>query len=99
MKTIKTFIFAIAFTIVSLPAFAAENVITVEVNGLVCDFCARATEKVIGKQEGVESVKVDLTTKHVLIHMKEGHTLSDDVLTGLISDSGYSVSKISRGAE
>ena len=38
--------------VLATPAFAETA--KVSVNGLVCDFCARALEKVFGKQEGVK---------------------------------------------
>ena len=37
------------------------------VNGLVCDFCARALEMTIGKQDSVKTIKVDLKDKVITI--------------------------------
>ena len=66
------------------------------VNGLVCDFCARAIEKVFGKQESVESVRVDLDEKVITIHFNQGQKLDDGTITRLIADSGYNVQEIRR---
>ena len=70
-----------------------------DVNGLVCDFCARALEKVFGKQEAVESIKVDLDTKVITVHFNEGQSLDDETITELITDSGYDVEEIRHGEE
>ena len=80
----------------SIPAFAAHpgGTVYADVNGLVCDFCARALEKVFGKQEAVESINVDLDTKVITIHFNEGQSLDDETIAELITDSGYNVKEI-----
>jgi len=94
-KFILTTALLISFT---APAFANHpgGTITVDVNGLVCDFCARALEKVFGKQEAVDTIGVDLDTKVITIHMKDGQNLDDETITSLINDSGYNVEEIHR---
>ncbi len=78
---------------------AAVDKIAVSVNGLVCDFCARALEKVFYKRDGVEGVDVNLDTKIVTLEVVKGTDISDEEITELITDSGYNVTKISRGEE
>ena len=78
-----------------LTANAAETA-KISVNGLVCDFCARAIEKIFTKDEAVESVTVDLTSKIVTAIFKDGKTLSDDQLKKLVTDAGYNVVSIAR---
>ena len=70
--------------------------VRVSVNGLVCDFCARALEKVFGKQEEVENINVNLDTKIITVNFKEGQNLDDETLKTLIQDSGYNVEAINR---
>jgi copper chaperone CopZ len=78
-----------------LTANAAETA-KISVNGLVCDFCARAIEKIFTKDEAVESVTVDLTSKIVTAIFKDGKTLNDDQLKKLVTDAGYNVVSIAR---
>ena len=80
----------------SASAFASHigGTAYVDVNGLVCDFCAQSLEKVFGKQEAVESIDVDLDEKVITIHFNEGQTLDDQTITKLITDSGFNVRKI-----
>ncbi len=82
----------------AVPAYANHpgGTARVGVNGLVCDFCARALEKVFGKEDAVESIKVDLGTKVVTIHFNEGKNLDDETITKFVTDSGYNVESISR---
>lgn len=89
---------AILFSL-TIPAFAAHSngTVYVHVNGLVCDFCARALEKVFGKQEAVESIHVDLDEKLITIHFNEGQKLDDKTITQLVVDSGYHVREFSYG--
>ena len=76
-----------------------DDTIHVKVNGLVCDFCARALEKVFGKRDDVEGIKVDLDNGSVVVVMKPGQTINDETLTQLITDSGYNVRDIERGCD
>tara|TARA_E500000331_G_scaffold183724_1_gene176890 strand:- start:287 stop:535 length:249 start_codon:yes stop_codon:yes gene_type:complete len=72
MKTL--FITVTLLVSLSISAFANHSAGTVyaDVNGLVCDFCARALEKVFLKREAVESIDVDLDEKVILFTlMKE----------------------------
>ena len=71
----------------------------VSVKGLVCDFCARALEKVFGKQEAVNDIDVDLDNKLITIDFKDGQSLNDDTIRALIQHSGYNVENIHRVTE
>ncbi len=64
------------------------------VNGLVCDFCARALEMTIGKQDSVKTIKVDLKDKVITINFNDNKRLEDSVISQLINDAGYTVREI-----
>ena len=76
---------------------ASAETIKVSVNGLVCSFCATGIEKTFKKEAPVDTVKVDLDNKLVTITTKPDQTLDDKKVTTLITDAGYSVTKITRG--
>jgi len=91
------------------PAYAAKDTtpaqiehpvqsgdVHVSVNGLVCDFCARALEKVFSKEEAVKVIDVNLDTKMITITFNEGQNLDDERITTLITDAGYNVEGIHR---
>lgn len=94
----KLFLLTITL-LLSSPAFASHpgGTIYVDVNGLVCDFCARALEKVFGREEAVESINVDLDKKVITIHLNEDQRLDHATITQLITDSGYNVREIRYG--
>ena len=97
MKKISLFLIIVMLGFASV-ASAGEK-IYVDVNGLVCDFCARSLEKVFGKQEAVEAIEVNLNTKVVSIDLKPGETLSHKKIAKLITNAGYNVVKIRHGKE
>lgn len=66
----------------------------IKVNGMVCDFCAQSIKKMFGKEDAVEGVFVDLDNGEIIVDYKEGQTISDEKLTKLVVDSGYSVTEI-----
>lgn len=74
-----------------------ENKIDIDVNGLVCDFCARAIEKVFSKREEVAVIDVNLNKGKIVIATKDGKSIDNPTLTKLITDSGYDVVKIKQG--
>ncbi len=86
---------ALVFSLM-VPAYASHpgGSVSIDVNGLVCDFCARALEKVFGKQDAVDDINVNLDTKVISIHFKEGQNIDDETITSLIEDSGYNVKAI-----
>jgi copper chaperone len=56
------------------------------VPGMHCSHCKTAVSDELALVEGVESVKVDLDTKLVVVH---GHDLDDARLRAAIEDAGY----------
>jgi len=73
--------------------FAAGVVKTVNVDGMVCSFCAQGIEKKFAKLPEVEKVEVNLGKKQVSLTMKEGQDLSDAKITELLQEAGYTVRK------
>ena len=50
-----------------------------------------------GKQDAVESINVDLDTKVISIHFRDGMQLADDTVIGVINDAGYDVRELRYG--
>ena len=74
----------------------SENIIDVATNGMVCDFCAQAIEKVFMKREEVQGIIVDLNNQRVVIYLKNNLSIQDTEIVKLFEDAGYSVDKIDR---
>lgn len=81
------------------PAESAETsaeALTVNVKGMVCDFCARAVTKVFGKNAAVDTVDVDLDEGHIHVGLKPGASLSDADIETMVKKSGYAMVSIDR---
>ena len=102
MKFIMNIALSLLLTVFAGAALAEGKktppTIDVEVNGLVCDFCAQAVTKVFKKQDEVVDIDVNLSSKKISVWLKDGMDISDEKLTKLIVDSGYNVVKINRGS-
>lgn len=92
----KQLIATVLLVLISVSSWAEHpgGTVYADVNGLVCDFCARSLEKVFGNQEAVDGITVDLEQKVISIHFKHGERLDDDRITQLITDSGFHVREI-----
>ena len=84
-----------------IPIKAQAIIIDIQVEGLVCDFCAQSIEKVFMKQPGVQVVYVNLDRQNVQVKMADVFQdnepgISDNRIINLLQDAGYTVSKITR---
>jgi thioredoxin-related protein len=70
--------------------------LTVAVEGMVCDFCAQAIQKVFLKKEEVAGITVDLDNQNVVIALKENKNITDNAIEDLFINAGYNVSEINR---
>ena len=78
---------------------SCEQLVIAEVNGLVCDFCARALEKVFNKKPEVSAIDVNLDEGQVEIQFKYQQRIDDESLKKLINDSGYNLTQLKSGCE
>lgn len=74
----------------------AGNVISVKVNGLVCDFCAQAIGIMLKRDPAVKGSRINLSSKVVTIQVKNGKQLPNGRIKKLITAAGYNVVKIVR---
>lgn len=71
--------------------------ISIDVNGLVCEFCASTIEKAfLKKKKIVEKVDVHLGDKKVLVFLKENQDLTDKEVRNIVINNGYNVVRIHR---
>lgn len=82
----------LALLLLSVGAHAAQ--IIVNVNGMVCSFCAQGIEKKFKAEPAIEKVKVDLTKKEVLLTTRDGQTLDEAKIRNIIADAGFKVEKV-----
>ena len=73
-----------------------KNIININVNGMVCDFCAQSIEKVFMKRDEVKGINVNLEKQKVIIYLKKETNITDSVIGTIFEDAGYSIEKINR---
>ncbi len=96
----KKMILSLCLLAFSSPAFAADkkecatkDAVAI-VDGMVCDFCAQGLIKTFMKEDAVEKVDINLTTKEVRISMKPNKDLDDAVIRKQVDYAGYKVTGI-----
>ena len=93
-----TFVSMLSATFFIAAALQAKT-ITINVDGLVCAFCAQGIEKKMKAQSATDKVFVSLEKKVVAVSLKDGQDITDDKLKSEITDAGYVVKGISRSDE
>ncbi len=86
----------IATAVFFLSGTAIAKDITVNVNGMVCDFCAQSLEKVFLKEDGVQNLDISLKNKTVVIQLDDDADISDEKINELIEWAGYETAGIIR---
>lgn len=82
----------ILFTFLTSSVFAVTQ--KIEVNGMVCAFCAQGIEKSLSKIETTKDVYVNLDEGFVILE-STNDGVGEDKIKNIILDSGYDVTKIS----
>lgn len=77
------------------PALDARS-LRIEVNGLVCAFCADGITRSFKKEDAASEVFVSLEDKLVAVQLKDGADITDAMATQLLTDAGYTVVGIQR---
>jgi copper chaperone CopZ len=77
-------------------ASAQSATIEMNVNGLVCAFCAQGVEKQLRKFPATVDVVVSLEQKLVAVALKVGQDIPDAELRRALTNAGYTVKTIER---
>ncbi len=93
MRMLKTLLLAAAL---GAAAAAQAATIEMEVNGLVCGFCAQGIEKTLRKNPATDEVFVNLEHRLVAVAMKPDADIADATLREALKNSGYDVVAINR---
>lgn len=88
--------FLMAILLLIASPLAAAKTVEMEVNGLVCGFCAQGIEKTLKALPATEGVFVSLENRLVAVKLKDGNDVDDAALRKALKDSGYTVVAIRR---
>ena len=92
MKTLKLFI-----AILALSIGAANAQITkaeLQVSGLTCSMCSKATEKSLRTLDFVSDIKVDLNKNIFLLTFKKDAPVNIDMISKKVQSSGFFVNNL-----
>ncbi|MBU8974779.1 heavy-metal-associated domain-containing protein [Lysobacter sp. MMG2] len=89
----------LAAVLLAAASLASATTVEMDVNGLVCAFCAQGIEKSLKTFPATEGVFVSLEHRIVAVHLKDGTDIDDAALRKAITDSGYTVVAIRRTDE
>ena len=93
MKCFNAILATLALGVATLSNAAT---IEMDVNGLVCAFCAQGIEKKLRAFPATSDVVVSLEERLVAVSTKDGGDISDDELRRALTDAGYTVTGIRR---
>ena len=94
----RTFLFC-TFALLALPNVGTAATIEMDVNGLVCAFCAQGITKALRAFPATADVVVSLEKKIVAVATKDGQDIPDDDLKRALTNAGYDVKAIHRETE
>ncbi len=89
MKNVKTLFAALLATLVlTVPAWASPQVVTLNVSGMTCPVCPITVKKALEKVGGVSKVEVRFEKKQVLVTFDDAKT-NTEALVKATTDAGY----------
>lgn len=92
----KRFKLLLAALLMGVSTFVSAQTIEMDVNGLVCAFCAQGIEKTLKTFPATAAVYVSLENRIVAVKLKDGADIDDETLRKAIKDAGYTIVAIRR---
>ena len=99
MVTVMRNTFFLALSLLAAPALVQATTIEMDVNGLVCAFCAQGIAKTLHSFPATSDVVVSLEKRLVAVATKDGQDIPDEDLRRALTNAGYEVKAIRREPE
>jgi copper chaperone CopZ len=87
---------AVVALLLATPAFAAAKTVKMQVNGMVCAFCAQGIEKRLRSMAPTQDVFVSLQARVVAVALRDGQDIPDSTLVQSLKEAGYDVTSVQR---
>ena len=71
-----------------------KGIIKVQVHGLTCPFCAYGLEKKLKKMENVIKIEIDVEDAFVLLTIKDGKLVSENLIRKNVKLAGFTAREI-----
>jgi copper chaperone CopZ len=85
---------AVSLACFAIAAQAADDTVKLQVNGMVCAFCAQGIEKRLTALPATGEIYINLARKVVAVQPKAGQTIDVDKVKAEITEAGYDVVKV-----
>jgi mercuric ion binding protein len=92
----KLFNTVVLLALAGVSGVAPARTIEMDVNGLVCAFCAQGISKTMKAFPASDGVLVSLEHRLVAVHLKDGQDIDDAQLRKAITDAGYKLVAVHR---
>jgi len=73
-----------------------NQIILINVKGMVCSFCAQGIEKKFKSHTAIKNVNVNLEKSKVRLVIKPNKRIDDNKIKDIIVNAGYNIDKIER---
>ena len=91
----KRTLIALTLSVAGAAASAADvNTLKLQVNGMVCAFCAQGIEKRLQAMPETGEIYINLAQKVVAVQPKAGQQMNADKVKAEVTEAGYDVVKI-----
>jgi copper chaperone CopZ len=82
--------------VLAVASSAQARTVKMQVNGMVCAFCAQGIEKRLRAMAPTQDVFVSLQNKLVAVALKDGQDIPDATLITSMKEAGYDVTSVQR---
>ncbi|MBE7175584.1 MAG: heavy-metal-associated domain-containing protein [Mucilaginibacter polytrichastri] len=93
MKTLKIFL-ALTALFIGQRSFAQFTTAELQVSGLTCSMCSKATEKALRTLPFISDIKPDLNKNLFMITFAKGQKVNLDQISKKVQGAGFSVNKL-----
>lgn len=83
----------VAFGLAACAGVAAADTVKLQVNGMVCAFCAQGIEKRLTKMPETGDLYINLAQKVVAVQAKPGQAIDVEKVKAEVTEAGYDVVK------
>jgi copper chaperone CopZ len=95
MKTIKNVLFLLFIFISANVSAQKISSAELQVTGLTCSMCSRATETSLRTLNFIDNITADLNRNLFLITFKKGNGVNIDLIREKVKDAGFSIGSLS----
>ena len=90
----KEFFIILVSLLFAVSAVAQDKQYEAKVDGLSCPICSYGLEKKLKSIDGIYNIKIELTTGLVTFAVKEGKTVTEELLKKKVKEAGYTLKEM-----